>query len=307
MRESILSFDCWKAFTDTLDPYRKWRLTADAPDLDARSGDYLLETSPLVESEIWDGMRFQLRSPRNEKRDRVLRELEEWQAAQLFGGSLPEWPAEGRALDAIATAFSELTPHGRDALLAAGSVVADILKHAAELAPDTPPAPEGHPALAILTEQAWRAWMLTQDLPGRLRSGDLVVPHHLQRPETTEGALVFELSREELEALREQAATAERLAGDCDLVDNQSLLDRRRWGLSAKKWRSGWWVVRRVAPGPVSTVRAGSDDAAIFELIHAAGGLMPAVQGAEAKGMDPGGDRVHSGDPTITCDEESTP
>lgn len=56
------------------------------------------------------------------------------------------------------------------------------------------------------------------------------------------------------------------------------------------------------------------DDEAVIDTLYALRGALDAItaeavraEGAETKGMDPNGDRVHSGDPTTTSDEESTP
>lgn len=289
----VLTFSRWGAFSDTLDPFREWTALEDIPELDLREGDRVLEMGPDGDLEAWDGLRFQIRRPRpGSRKSRIMRELEIWQTAQLFGGEVPEWPPEGRVLQHFARALTDTLELGAATLKDLAVVFADQVTFAEDLAVDLPekeaadPDEPIHPDVALIRDASKRrrVWRLTLDGAGRLRAGDLVL--HCQRwagPVEADTAVIFELDREELEGLRAlavdgPAGAVEVLTGEHHLAGWKQLTDRRRWGLAAKEWHSDWWVVRPIRENVVP-IQAPSELHALFELVAEAGGRLTAEGG----------------------------
>ena len=96
----MLEFGRWSAFSDSFEPYRMWTLCRDVSSLDLRRGDEIFEVGPgSRQREHWDCYRFQARRPQEaDEQPEAICNLEDWQAADLFGGELPPWPLEGIAL-----------------------------------------------------------------------------------------------------------------------------------------------------------------------------------------------------------------
>lgn len=284
----ILEFRQWGAFSDTLQPAREWTALAAVPEMELQEGDRVFELGPDADLAVWEGRRFQIRRRRRgSRKNRIIRELETWQAAQLFGGELPEWPPEGRVMEAFGRALLDTLELGATTLHEVVDVFAAQAEYAKDLVADLPEeelaeSEPVHPDVALIRADLHRRAVhrLRQDGAGRLRAGDLVLKSGgwAGPIETDVPARIFELDRAELEALRElalngPAGALEVLTGDTHLSDWKTLIDRRSWGLSAKEWHSDWWVVRPIRERVVP-IQAPSELHALFELVHECGGTL---------------------------------
>lgn len=296
MSDEAVRFERWGVFTDWHEPYREWRVLKDLPDLDARAGDEILERDPSTRWETqngergweelpWNGCRFQVRQKGGKK---VRRDVEDWQAVGIFGGQLPPWPVEGRAASAILRAlrlvFNEGSP---SAMVAVTDMTAKMMKGLAEDLRDR----AGEEEDERLSDEDQAALALVGDVSGcqsvaRLRipvpdldlgPGDVLVYSYGKFPRM-HGQVRY-LSLEDYQVLADAALgnreALTHLAGAGVLSVRYFLGHRQKWGQRLKVWRSRLAVVRPIQPSAATRIEASSDAAALFELIHGAGGKMP--------------------------------
>jgi hypothetical protein len=117
-----------------------------------------------------------------------------------------------------------------------------------------------------------------RDIAGtRVCAGDVLTTYRRR------GVICLAVTPDELEVLRE--ASAWNTAGPdpavrpvfSDMTEvARSIYDRRCGRRPGKDGtvKPVLWIVRRVQPSAVTPIRAGSDDAALFELVCAAGGRL---------------------------------
>src|SRR5262245_35985933 len=85
----------WGVWTDLMEPYRYWQVICPVPESELLPGDTLYQRAAPSKHK-WEGHRFQVRGKRDgDDEEGVLENLEDWQAATLFGGDIPPWPLEG--------------------------------------------------------------------------------------------------------------------------------------------------------------------------------------------------------------------
>lgn len=286
MPSRLLVFDSWGVFTDTFEPYRRWTSSGPIPEHYMRRGDQIFELSPETDyRDTWRGCRFQAR--RGGTKNKILDDLEDWQAAKLFGGELPPWPLEGDVLMRIHAALLDIMPAGKSVFASVLETTASMMRRMADELPEDPPyesdAATPEERLAVQAAGTTQHWIATGDVPGTpVREGDVLVNltgglEKVRRlPPRTRA---IQVPRELYPAVTEHPQAIR--AGGCNLSWSttsdllKSLAKSHGHAGRARPESAPLIILRRLTSAASEPIRAPTDAGAIFELIHDAGGRMP--------------------------------
>ncbi len=259
-------FDKWGAFTDTHEPYRRWKAWCDVPEVGVREGDFLFER----EGYGWEGCRFQIRRGKE-----VVDELEDWQAAKLFFGELPVWPLEGHLLAEIKRLLEDSLPLGRDPFQNVVRAVADMMECMLKKAPES--VPEEHlPTVNADVRRAMDAlgwdrpvgWVARASIPGTpIVEGSVLALAHPD-PGGLRPCRVTQIPREFYPAIADHSEALEFVGTDWRPDLSRSL---RKSYAARKRARPESAPLHMYVPlvsGCIRPVVARNDAGAVFELLY---------------------------------------
>lgn len=293
--EGILRFLSWNSFADTFEPYREWEFLGSVEAYQVRAGDLLLEIGPGMggggpsPGQRWDGCRFQARRE-GRSRDAVVGNLEDWEAAALFGGELPPWPLEGFVLERLREALMDVMPAGKGAFAEVADCMAGMVR---DMIPEVSEAPAADAAESAVLMQGYQRLLAdgesdrgfvfhaTGSVPGTpVQPGDFLVwekERFTKRNPRMLAATAIRVPRAQLALVEAGISSGDvrpiRIPPDRRLTTREARLDYARRALRRPQ-RPEWLdassplIIVRPLVSPVSEpIEADSDEGALFELL----------------------------------------